>query len=86
MAHFGDGPPWPLPATSAEAGCKAHRDVLRAPSDRLLGGEGLMHYSKLEDFMASLGNGYQFQGPSQEENTPISCRFWQEDKFHNSSS
>lgn len=68
------------------AGCKTHRDMLRAPSDRWLGGEGLMRYGKLEDFMATLGDGYQFQGPSQGENAPISCGFWREDKFHNSSS
>lgn len=86
MAHFRDGPPQPLPAASAKAGCKAHGDAVRAPSDRSLGGEGWMLYSKLENFMASLGNGYQFQGPSQGENAPISCGFWQEDKFHNSSS
>lgn len=51
-----------------------------------LRGEEPMCYSKLENFMASLGNGYQFQGPSKGENAAISCGFWWEDEFHSSSS
>lgn len=55
-------------------------------SDHWLWSQRLMCFSKLKNFMATLVDGYQFQGLSQGENAPISRRFWWKDKFHTLSS
>lgn len=57
----------------------------------LLRGERLMCCSNLQDFMASLCGGYQFQGPSQGKRemhilgkSTISCGFWPKHEFPHS--
>lgn len=71
---LGWSPAQTLPASSAPAGSRVREDAQQASSDHLLRGERLMCCSKLQDFMASLGSGYQFQGPSKGK--------WKMHQFH----